>query len=322
MNIGWICIGNEQIGSTRIFSLAIHKQLLKLNVSSHILNLNDRYYPDPLREISLIKKDLIDKKITHLILQKVCFDKTKELVYFCKENNIKTIYASGDWHENEIYSLVNGVILGSPLYVSEIKNKYQLEKVFYIEDALEYITPKLKEHVHKENITLGWFGNYSKINHVLQFYKELNISLPLVTISNTPSNFNTPASYIMGAGTSHPWDTQQVIEILLSKVDILFLPINLNNNLEANAKSANRLTLAMSLGIPVVTTPISSYVPLISNKINGFLCENNKNWLEAISILSDYKKRSTIGQYSALDIQRKFNISTITTDFLRILEKI
>lgn len=316
MNIGWITIGNENVGSTRLGVLVHHITLIKNGYNSFLLSVNSEYNPDVLNDIEKIKNDTINKKITHCIFQKVCYTKTQELVKFCKDNNIKTIFATGDWYDTPMFDLVDAIWVGSSYIKEYLSNKYN-KPVFVIEDAVEETTTQIKEFKDKPP-TIGWYGNYSKLEYVKSFLKDIDT----YTISNSQKD-SIQADVIMGASTPEPWETKKLIDILLQKIDIIVVPVETENSQMVNfAKTSNRITLPMSLGIPVICSPIPAYKEIIEDGVNGFLCKTYDEYKEKISYLNDIDNRIKIGRHSIEDIKHKFSKEKIMRDILFNLGKI
>jgi len=61
------------------------------------------------------------------------------------------------------------------------------------------------------------------------------------------------------------------------------------------AKSNVKATSAMDLGLPVIASPIRAYTELIKDNENGFICDKQEEWYEALMKLKDSKVRERIG---------------------------
>jgi len=327
MHVGWISIGNDDFGSTRIGVTNIHKGLVSNGYSSTILNYNTTFNINIDADIEYLKKRIIDEKINVVVFHKVCSVDTQNLVLFCKKNKVKTIYANGDWNHNPMNLLVDHVISGS-IYVRDIlSTKYGVTNSHCIEDALEttgYPCKKTRTLKDVDNLNLGWFGNFTKLEYAQNFIKNLNVSNVLLkTISNAPSRYtDLQPDYTMGAATSKPWDTDFLIKYLLENIDVIVIPLNLEEgNLEQHyAKTANRVTFGMSLGIPVVATPIPSYEKVITDGLNGFLPKDELQWEECLTLLRDSSFREKIGKHSMKHIQDKYHINNIVKDWINIFK--
>lgn len=319
--IGWIAIGNKNTGSTRIGVLNIHEGLIANRYSSTIISTNKVFGADIDLPEEEIKRRINDSKITKLIFQKVFSEKTQRIVKWCKEQNIKTVYACGDWHETPMWEIVDAVVVGSPYVKNYLLNEKNIKNVHYIDDALEIdLLCPIKNHTEKNTLTIGWYGNYMKVASLGNFYKELNIeNSEMFIISNTPKNWPHQANCAMGDGLDIPWSTDNLVKILLDKVDVVIIPTEQGApELKTNAKTANRLTLSMALGIPVVAYPISSYIPLIDQGVNGFLCDSVKKWREALTYLKKSKNREAIGFADVSKIRENFNVKNIIKGWLAV----
>lgn len=98
-----------------------------------------------------------------------------------------------------------------------------------------------------------------------------------------------------------PWDPVGVYTEMRNS-DIGIIPIDTYEPaLDAESqpswkvKSENRLTMKMSLGLPVVATPIPSYEPVISQGVNGFLARDAGEWETMLEALRDPALRRKIG---------------------------
>lgn len=88
-----------------------------------------------------------------------------------------------------------------------------------------------------------------------------------------------------------PW-TLETWAPTLNQCDVLLLP----HRPAQPAKSNNRLTQAMSMGIPCIASPILAYKQVITEPgKQGFLCESLLEWGQALEFLKDEDHRRRIG---------------------------
>jgi len=325
MHVGWITIGNDTFGSTRIGVTNIHKGLVKNGYKSTVLSYNKNFSIDIEADIEDLKKRIVSENITVVVFHKVFSPRTIELVRFCKRIKVKTIFANGDWNENPMHDEVDHVISGSPYTRDVISEKYGVKNSHYIDDALETSNYPMKENVNSSNdISLGWFGNFTKLEYTQKFIASLNLSnYNLKTVSNAPCAYtDIKADYTMGAATGKNWDTNFLIRFLLNNVDIIVIPLDLEEGelIQHYAKTANRITFAMSLGIPVVATPIPTYEMIIEHGVNGFLPRTPQEWKDSLLHLRNSFQRSSIGKKSSFDIRRNYHVDSIIEDWIKIFK--
>lgn len=110
------------------------------------------------------------------------------------------------------------------------------------------------------------------------------------------------------------WDAAGVYEHL-TRADIGIIPIDSAPSVAGvgapapgwKLKSENRLTLKMSVGLPVVATPIPAYEPVIDQGVNGYLAQSRAQWLEALDVLRDPEARRRIGQAARVSVLHRFS---------------
>ncbi|MDB4330361.1 glycosyltransferase [bacterium] len=314
LRLGWIMCYGEEGGSSRIGGFNIHNKIQNMGLYSEVIHYNKVFSVGVDSTIEEIIEKIKKSKINVLVLQKVCSEGVERIVDWCKENSVKVVFAIGDISENSIYDKVDLVVTSSIKFKEIIEEKYpSVKKVIYIEDGLETNPSKEKRHLHKKGLNIGWFGNKDKIKDTDFIRNILNPDDKIVTISNTED-----ADYTMGYGCSKPWDVSNLTEILIEKVDIIVIPID-TSIAKNTVKSANRLTLAMSLGFPVIASLIPSYTYVKNNNKNSFLEASYNDlpkWKEHIDLLRNHEERTKIGSLAKSISLGRFNQKTITQEYI------
>lgn len=110
------------------------------------------------------------------------------------------------------------------------------------------------------------------------------------------------------------WDPVGVYASLLQS-DIAIIPIGREGDqpLEQvlpgwKVKSENRLTMKMCAGLPVISTPIPSYLPVINHGINGFLANSASDWQEYLTVLRDPDTRRRIGERARASVIERYSM--------------
>lgn len=106
-----------------------------------------------------------------------------------------------------------------------------------------------------------------------------------------------------------PWNIDDAIQVL-TQFDIGIIPVELETDSgfsRKNSKSANRLTQLMSVGLPVIASPVDSYLPVIQNGENGLIAKTMSEWTEAFEILRNPKTRVSIGKKARASIIHEFS---------------
>jgi hypothetical protein len=109
------------------------------------------------------------------------------------------------------------------------------------------------------------------------------------------------------------WQAKSVYDTMLS-ADIGIIPIEENGVIVRGTttpvwkvKSENRLTLKMSIGLPVVATPIPSYESIIESGVNGLFAKGRLDWIRCLEILRDPEVRKSMGEKGRESVAERFS---------------
>ena len=85
------------------------------------------------------------------------------------------------------------------------------------------------------------------------------------------------------------------------------------------AKSNVKVTTAMGLGMPVICSPLESYAEVIEQGKNGYICETEDQWYDALMALKDPAKRKEIGEAGKKSVD-KYTLDYITDEWVSLFE--
>lgn len=74
-------------------------------------------------------------------------------------------------------------------------------------------------------------------------------------------------------------------------------------------KSENRLTLMMSMGLPVIATPIPSYMPVVRDGVDAMFAESPGDWRRCLLELRDPARRRAIGQAARAAVHERYSMA-------------
>lgn len=74
-----------------------------------------------------------------------------------------------------------------------------------------------------------------------------------------------------------------------------------------SVKSENRLTLMLAAALPVVATPIPSYLPVIDPGRNAFAATTPREWWQALEALRDPARRREVGQAGRASVVERYS---------------
>jgi hypothetical protein len=296
--IVWFLTGNpERVASSRIQGYNIHRKLTDLGYRS-ILS----YAPAYVEENIPFQLSDKDKFATYfrpgdiVLLQKIKDESNIPFVKFLSDLGVRVFLIDCDLPISPgIAKLTESVICGSK-FLTELYDKSGIPAI-YIEDCPESFSPP-REVLPNIELKCYWFGDGSterwkdvlKLRQILASDERLK-QWRLITISNHPD-----ADIV--------WTPGFLDE--LKDADAVALPV-FNTNEGNMVKSANRLLQSMALSIPVVCSPLRSYLDVIDGNECGIICKSEADWINAFIRLKDFSLRTKMSR-AAFDKAKEYDI--------------
>jgi glycosyltransferase involved in cell wall biosynthesis len=168
---------------------------------------------------------------------------------------------------------------------------------------------------NKNSINIGWTGTAS----TLKYFEDL-----LPVLQKLKLEFKEQINFIIIVDIDKYYpeiDSRTVLwnkssEIIdLNKIDIGIMP--LPNTEWAKGKCGFKGLQYMSLGIPTVMSPVGVNNTIITHKKNGFLAENEEDWITTLKILVlNSELREQIGQMGQTTIEEHYSVSANKKNYL------
>ena len=140
--------------------------------------------------------------------------------------------------------------------------------VHVVEDAVEpvRVTAVVND---REKLVFGWVGMPENAVHAERLRPLIEAAgCELRTIHNGP-------------GSTHRWSLGDW-QTMLSQCDAAIAPLDVAAQ---PAKSNNKVTAYMSLGLPVIASPLDAYTQIIRQAVNGFIASTDDEWRGCIELL-------------------------------------
>ena len=109
------------------------------------------------------------------------------------------------------------------------------------------------------------------------------------------------------------WSLERAYRIMLDS-DVGIIPVDMTPRKWPGqpaspwqVKSENRLTMKMALGLPVVTSPVPSYLDILQDGVNGFIALNRPDWRRALDRLRNPELRERIGRNARECVVQRFS---------------
>lgn len=308
LKVGWLLLGDINTGSSRIHGLNIHNFLIKNGIESIIFQSSPGMNSHLLLSIEE-QETLLRSGVNVLVFQKIFDENAIRLAEKAKSRKIRTIFLISDKHETEMVRTVDQLIVTSDFLKGHFDANFGTNAVV-IEDAIESSAHLHKTHSYTKPLELVWVGqsdNWGTLEVVRNAIEKIaRDSFRLKTISNHPD-------------ADVQWNVDTIHDEIL-KGDIGVIPAL--DSEWGKAKSNNRLTMFMALGIPVVASDIPSYRKIIEDSRAGFLVTCSDEWSIYLELLINTDLREKLGSKARAYALGNYNIDVIGSKWLSLLKQI
>ena len=306
--IVWALIGDEKVASSRIHGINIHKKLVEngyLSLIWYELSGVSTSIPIYKNQFHILKSLFIEGDV--LVIQKIKED--EGLIHFLKDIGVKVYFIDCDLPvSSDIGNKVDKVIVPSTFFKAIYESTISTD-ITCINDAPEVYVAPVVNNIEKTAFKCIWFGSKGgKRWEEVQYLKAMIDSHPklkkwsLTTISNHPA-------------ADYKWDENSYQ--FISTFDAVIIPV-FDTEDSSYVKSSNRVIQSMALGVPVLASFIPSYNEVIQNKVNGFICNCDSDWVDALLALETPEINNEIIK-NAYQIAQKHNVSNIIEEWVHTL---
>lgn len=269
------------------------------------------------REASPIGPPMFEWVISKILKKKVIFD-FDDAIWLPNTSENNKIVAAIKWHSKtaSICQWSYKISCGN-----EYLKKYALN--FNQNVVLNPTTIDTLNH-HNQTINydldfpvMGWTGTHSTIKYLDKIIPVLDKlskdhSFKFIVISNRKPEFDLKGlEYI-------PWNKSSEIEDLC-KINIGIMP--LEEDQWSEGKCGFKGLQYMSLGIATIMSPVGVNKSIIQDGINGFLAQDEKEWLRKLKeLIEDKNLRKKLGQAGKQTIEKHFSVQRNEENFLALFQ--
>ena len=311
LSVGWVLNGSEETASARFMGYNMHQQFLSMGVRSRILFRPAHRYAASIN----LEVEQIDEILRHNInvLVIVKLDSGRALNYLilrCRQFGIKLVYAACDVPLcRKLIANADAVLLPSQEFLHVVPRKYR-HKLFVVFDGYEHDASVRKVHHAARKLKLCLVTN--RVWDRLPCLDSLPEGVTLKIVGPGPDMLKElfPGSAVFRDSPFNfeyvSWNAATVLrEILECDAGIVPWP---RIDKEVRVKSANRLVLFMSLGMPVVASPVPSFLEIVRGGINSFIARAGHDWLRHIvSLRDDPALRASMGENARKETVPRFS---------------
>lgn len=174
-----------------------------------------------------------------------------------------------------------------------------------------------KLHTHEnETIIIGWTGSHSTVRYLSSIYPVIKKLQEKYTFEFRVISDQMPDTDLSSLNFVK-WNKKSEIDDL-SKINIGIMP--LEDDQWSLGKCGFKALQYMSLGIPAIASPVGVNTQIIDHEKNGFLCDTENEWMNALeSLLQDRAKIKALGKAARKKIESHYSVKANSSNFIHLL---
>ena len=355
VKVGFVLASNlyKSLASTRVFAWNLFPYLKAANYDPIVCfePVVAQEYPD----VPGLSERMHDLGIEVAIFQKVHGPSVLQEVGKLSEKGIKTIYGVCDFIDNEMVAATDATIVVTD-YLKGLYAPQLHDRIHVVHDGIEnpdlYKTdycavsrgtrsnPPLQAvlvtgdelleipviETPPDFVEITVIGYYPAAGSVTQRLKHVYRN---IRSSATFRQNSLVVRRLFGRGfKTVNWDMNTVHK-LMRDADIGIIPIDMRPDPMPNqnaspwqVKSENRLTMKMAVGLPVIASPVPSYLPVVDQGRNGFIATTRDDWNACFEELRDSRTRQRIGQNARISVLHMFSKEAQARKLARVIEAV
>jgi len=211
------------------------------------------------------------------------------------------------------------VTVGNQFLRNEVLKVNREKKVFVVPTSIDTnLYPKKKKTSNHEEIILGWIGTKGNLKYLKKLepiFEILGQRFPKVRLKIVSNDFYESSCL---PTIKKPWKLEDENEDLIS-FDIGLMP--LNEDLWSKGKCGLKIIQYLSVGVPVVCTPVGINSDIVKDGENGFWATNHEEWVERLSVLiQNPDLRYHMGLKGMETVEREYSLAVTSEKFFQVLQ--
>jgi glycosyltransferase involved in cell wall biosynthesis len=267
---------------------------------------------------------------------------------------IKTVYAVCDFIDNEMAVATDATIVVTD-YLKGLYDRPVHHKIHVVHDGIE--RPELVKHDYGIDTGSEDKRRLSAVLVTANALSELPVigepaSFVAVTVvgrypPGTSALHRAKAAYgrvrsaggyrerisslrqlVNGTFRTVAWNFDTVHRIMI-EADVGIIPVDMRDEplpgqtvSSWQVRSENRLTMKMAVGLPVIASPVPSYLAVIEHGRNGFIAVTRADWMACLKALRNPRLRREIGRNARDSVIRKFSKEDQAAKLIGVLDRV
>ena len=353
IKVGFILLSNSRtpIASTRIAALNMFPFLISAGFEPAIIF--EPAQGDETPDLRGQASGIIAAGFKVVVFQKVHGASVEALVRELHAASIKTVYAVCDMVEPGVARLVDATVVVTD-YLKSLYPVSLHEKIHVVHDGIEQ--PDITKNdwgMHRGSRTkplhavlvtsshLDWLpvlntlppwlrvtviGRYAP-NHA--FTRRLQEARWAINRQETVAEKARCLRFLTSRQIKRVAWAPETVHAEMRNADIGIIPVDTGIEAEKSqsfpawkVKSENRLSMKMSIGLPVIATEIPAYTSVIEHGVSGYFAHNKNEWFGALDALRDPATREQVGSRGRNAVKDRFSMAEQARLFIHVLNAV
>jgi len=213
----------------------------------------------------------------------------------------------------------DAVTVGNEFLRNEVLKVDGEKKVFLIPTSIDTtLYPKKKEISDPAEFIVGWIGTGGNLRYLRKLepvFETIAQRFPQVKLKIVSDDFYDPSHLPV---IKKPWRLEDENEDLIS-FDIGLMP--LNDDLWSRGKCGLKIIQYLSVGVPVICTPVGMNRDIVEHGRNGFWATTHQEWVDHITtFIQNPDLRRRMGSNGIETVEREYSLSVTSEKFLKVLQ--
>jgi glycosyltransferase involved in cell wall biosynthesis len=213
------------------------------------------------------------------------------------------------------------VTVGNHFLKNEVVKVDQGKKVFVIPTCIDTnLYPYKKKISNSQEIILGWIGTKGNLKYLKKLepvFETLRQRFPQAKLKIVSNDFYDSSHLFT---IKKPWKLEEENEDLIS-FDIGLMP--LNDDLWSRGKCGLKIIQYLSVGVPVVCTPVGINSDIVKDGENGFWATNDQEWIDRLStLIQNPDLRLRMGLKGIETVEGEYSLAVTSEKFFCVLQNL
>ena len=252
--------------------------------------------------------------------KKILFDLDDAIMY--RSSAFSMPYSISRWFKFRWMVRGSDVItVGNQFLREEVRKVNRKKEVVLIPTCVDTrLYPKKKRVSGSPEFILGWIGtkgNLAYLKKLEPVFKTLSEQFSHVKLKIVSNDFyDSPSLPVV----KKPWRLEDENEDLIS-FDVGLMP--LDDDLWSRGKCGLKIIQYLSVGVPVVCTPVGINRDIVQDGRNGFWATTPEEWVNRLTqLLQDPELRQKMGDFGIETVEQGYSLAVTSNKFLKVLENL